>query len=369
MKQFLAFTRKEFLQTFRDKRTMFILIAMPIVMVLLFGFAVTTEVKDSNVAVLDLSKDSVTKQIQERIEANKYFTISQTLNSYDDIDKVFKQGKINVVLVFGEHFADNMLHTGQAKVQILTDGTEPNQAAIRTNYMQAVFASYLTEISHEKMQAKYSITPVVKMLYNPQQKSEYNFVPGVIGMMLLLICAMMSSIAIVREKELGTMEILLASPLPPIYIILSKAIPYFVISCMDLTIILLLAAFVLNVPIAGSLFWLIMLCLLYIFLALALGLLISTVANSQLVAMLMSGMILMLPTMLLSGLVFNIESMPKWLQVLSMIVPARWFIDALRRLMIQGVEVFYVVNDFAILLGMALLCIVVALEKFKIRLE
>lgn len=275
-----------------------------------------------------------------------------------------------MVMVFSENFADNMIHTDDATIQLLADGTEPNQASMRVGYAQNILSSYIRELSQANGgNASFQIVPELKMLYNPQQKSEFNFVPGVIGMMLLLICAMMSSIAIVREKEMGTMEVLLASPLPPAYIILAKAIPYFTISCINLATILLLSAFMLHIPIAGSLLCLIGISMMYIIAALSLGLLISTIVDSQLAAMLMSSLVLMIPTILLSGTVFPIESMPVWLQKFSAIVPARWFTDAVRKLMIQGVSLRYVIHEFVIIGIMIIIFISIALKKFKIRLE
>lgn len=370
MKQFLSFVRKEFYHIFRDKRTMLILLVMPIVMVILFGFAITTEVKDTQVAVFDPSKDVATRHIRDMFQANKYFTIAEELSDPKQINEVFKEGKINMVIVFSKNFADNMIHGGEATIQILADGTEPNQASMRVGYAQNILASYQRELAQESYgKPVCQIVPEIKMLYNPQQKSEYNFVPGVIGMMLLLICAMMSSIAIVREKEMGTMEVLLASPLPPAYIIIAKAIPYFTISCVNLTTILLLSAFMLHIPVAGSLLCLIGISLMYILVTLSLGLLISTIVDSQLAAMLLSSLVLMIPTILLSGTIFPIESMPVWLQKLSSVVPARWFIEAVRKLMIQGVDVQYVRTEFLILCVMIALLMTIALKKFKIRLE
>uniref|UniRef100_UPI00359C8A23 ABC transporter permease n=1 Tax=Bacteroides caccae TaxID=47678 RepID=UPI00359C8A23 len=370
MKQFLSFVRKEFYHIFRDMRTMLILLVMPIVMIILFGFAITTEVKDTQVAIFDPSKDIATQHIRDMFQANKYFTIAEELSDPKQIDEVFKKGKINLILVFSENFADNMIHTGEATIQLLADGTEPNQASMRVGYAQNILNAYQRELSQENGgRPAYQVVPEIKMLYNPQQKSEFNFVPGVIGMMLLLICAMMSSIAIVREKEMGTMEVLLASPLPPAYIIIAKAIPYFTISCVNLTTILLLSAFMLHIPIAGSLLCLIGIALVYILVALALGLLISTIVDSQLAAMLLSSLVLMIPTILLSGTIFPIESMPMWLQKLSSVIPARWFVDAVRKLMIQGVEIQYVGREFVILGGMVVLLLTAAVKKFKIRLE
>ncbi len=368
MKQFITFVRKEFYHIFRDKRTMLILLGMPIAQILLFGFAITTEVKNTQVAIFDPSRDASTQRIKERFQASEYFTIAEELTSPEQVNDVFKYGKINLVIVFSENFADNLLHTGEAAVQLIADGTDPNQASMLTGYASGILGSYQQELT-EQYRTPFRIAPEVRMLYNPQGKSAYNFVPGVMGLILMLICAMMTSIAIVREKEMGTMEILLSSPLKPIYIILAKAVPYFTLSICNLVTILLLSVYVLDVPIAGSLIWLVFISLLFIFVALALGLLISTLVNTQLAAMLASGMGLMMPIMLLSGMIYPIESMPAVLQWFSSIVPARWYIAAMKKVMIQGVEIQYVAKEVCILAVMAFGLLTFSLKKFKIRLN
>ncbi len=368
MKQFIAFVKKEFYHIFRDRRTMLILLVMPMVQILLFGFAITTEVKNVRIAVFDPSKDVSTQHIKERFQASEYFTIAKELIKPDDINNVFKSGEIDMVIVFSENFADNLLHTGEATIQLIADGTEPNQASMLTGYASGILGSYQQELMQE-YKIPFQIAPTVKMLYNPQAKSAYNFVPGVMGLILILICAMMTSIAIVREKETGTMEILLSSPLKPIYIILAKAVPYLILSLVNLITILLLSVYVLEVPIAGSLFWLMTVSFIFIFLALSLGLLISTMVNTQMAAMLASGMGLMMPVMLLSGMMFPIESMPEILQWISSIVPARWYIEAVKKIMIQGVEIQYVVKELSILVTMTIALVLISLSQFKTRLN
>lgn len=346
---------------------MLILLVMPAVQIILFGFAITTEVKNTQIAIFDPSKDVVTERIVERLDASEYFTVAKVLNDPKDINNVFRDGKIGLVVVFNENFADNLYKTGQASIQLVSDGTDPNQAQMLTGYATSIIGASQQELLQGKT-SPFQIQTEVRMLYNPQQKSAYNFVPGVMGMILILICAMMTSIAIVREKEMGTMEVLLSSPLKPIYIIFAKAVPYFVLSVMNLVTILLLSVFVLGVPIAGSLFWLTLVSMIFILLSLCLGLLISTFVQTQMAAMLVSGMALMMPIMLLSGLMFPIESMPKVLQWLSAIVPARWYVEAVKKLMIQGVEVQFVLKEIIILCSITVVLIVVSLKKFKTRL-
>lgn len=368
MKQFISFVTKEFYHIFRDKRTILILLCMPVVQMLLFGFAITTELKNTKVAVFDPSKDAVTQGIKEHLQASDYFSISEELTDINQINDIFKYGDIGLVVVFSENFADNLLRQGEAAVQLITDGTEPNQASMITGYASNIMMSCQQELSDTNT-ASCRIVPEIRMLYNPQGESAYNFVPGVMGMILMLICAMMTSISIVREKESGTMEILLVSPMKPIYIILSKAIPYFVLSLINLITILLLSVYVLHVPVSGNIFLLFGVSLIFIFLALSLGLFISNIVKTQMAAMLASGMGLMMPVMLLSGLMFPIESMPKILQVISSIVPARWYIEAVKKIMIQGVEVQYVMKEIIILSLMAFVLVVLSLKKFKTKLS
>ena len=252
MKQFITFVRKEFLHIFRDSRTMLILLGMPMVQMLLFGFAITTEVRNTKVAVFDPSQSMETRAIKERFDASEYFTIAEEIRDVSRINDVFKYGEIGLVMVFSDDFENELHKGGDAAVQLITDGTEPNQASMITGYASNILAQSMQELS-ESSSAPCRIIPEIRMLYNPQAESAYNFVPGVMGMILMLICAMMTSIAIVREKENGTMEILLVSPMKPIYIILSKVTPYFTLSMVNLITILLLSVYVLEVPIAGSL--------------------------------------------------------------------------------------------------------------------
>lgn len=368
MKQFLSFVRKEFYHIFRDRRTILILLGMPIVQIIIFGFAITTEVKDVRVAIFDPSKDEVTQKIIEKLDANEYMNVVSVIDHPENIESVFLKGKADVAIVFNQHFSDNYFHTGEASVQVITDGTDPNTASILTGYITNILMSVQQEISGE-YKAPLSITPEVKLLYNPGMKGAYNFVPGVMGLILMLICAMMTSISIVREKETGTMEILLVSPVKPIYIIVAKAVPYFVLSCINIITILLLSVFVLGVPIAGSLTLLIAVSLLFILVSLTLGLLISTIVNTQVAAMLASGMVLMMPAILLSGMIYPTENMPVILQLISDIIPAKWYIISVKKIMIEGLDITFVLKEIGILSLMALGLLTISLKKFNDRLE
>lgn len=367
MKPFIAFVKKEFYHIFRDRRTMLILLGMPVMQIILFGFAITTEVKNVRLAVLDPSNDVMTRKIIDRLDASEYFTVSQILHSPQEMEEAFRKNEVDMAVVFGERFSDR-LYTGDAQVQLIADATDPNMATTQANYATGIITAVGQELLPPNVSAS-GIIPDIKLLYNPQMRSAYQFVPGVMGLILMLICAMMTSISIVREKETGTMEILLVSPVKPLFVILSKAVPYFVLSFINLTTILLLSVYVLHVPIAGSLCGLIMISLLFIFVSLALGLLISSVTRTQVAAMLASGLILMMPTMILSGMIFPVESMPLPLRVIADMIPARWYIQAVRKLMIEGVPVALVLKEAAILAVMAAVLITISFKKFKNRLE
>ena len=362
MKQFISFVRKEFYHIFRDLRTMLILLGMPVVQIILFGFAITTELNHSRVAVLDPSKDAVTTRITERIDENRYFSVVKELSSASDIETVFRHDEADIVVAFTPDFDAN-LSTGEAGIQLVVDATDPNTGNMMAGYVQGIVG--------QALQSGTQSSPIVQthLLFNPQMKSAYNFVPGVMGLILMLICAKMTSISIVREKETGTMEVLLVSPIRPIFIILAKAVPYLVLSCVNLATILLLSVYVLHVPVEGSLWTLSFLSLLLIAVALSLGLLISCVVQNQVAAMIVSGMGLMMPVMLLSGMIFPIESMPAVLQWISNIIPARWYIQAVKKVMIEGLGMAAVWHEALILSGMAALLIGLSLKKFKERLE
>jgi ABC-2 type transport system permease protein len=337
-------------------------------MLVLFGYALNTEVKNSRFAVYDPSHDEVTRAMVEKLQINNYFILEKVLNSAAEAEKAFQSGEVSMVVVFSDRFYENLLHGGHAQIQLLADGSDPNTANIITSYASTIFASYQLELM-KTGKIPYQITPEVKLLFNPSMVAAYNFVPGVMGMILLLICAMMTSVSITREKERGTMEVLLVSPMKPLYVLLSKAVPYFFLSLVNLATILLIAHFIMHVPIAGSLFWLLAISLIYIFVCLTLGLLISTIVDNQMAALIISAIGLMMPVMLMSGMMFPVENMPVYIRWISDLIPARWYIEAIRKLMIMGLGLGSILQELAVLSGMGVFLIAVSMRKFKIRLE
>ena len=367
MKQFFSFVKKEFHHILRDRRTMLILLGMPIVQIVIFGFALTNEVKNSKIAILDNSKDVATSSLIEKISASRYFDIEKNLHSYSDIEKEFKLGQIKMVIVFPQNFNENLTHFKKAQVQLIADASDPNVANTLTNYATAIIMDYQDEVSNE-MKLPYTIHTEVRMLYNPQLKGAYSFVPGVMAMVLMLVCTMMTAITIVREKETGTMEVLLVSPVQPLKIVVAKAIPYLLLSMVNIMSILLLSVFVLGVPINGSLLLLIAVSILFTLTSLALGLLISSITASQQTAMFAALVGLFLPTVMLSGFMFPIENMPLPLRIISNVVPAKWFYTIVKSVMIKGVGFSLIWKEVLILTGMMFFFLVVSIKTFKIRL-
>ncbi len=367
MKQFITFVKKEFAHVFRDKRTLFILFGMPVMQILIFGFALTNEVKNSKILIVDQARDYASQQIITKIEASHYFEIQKSALSHDQIETGFREGLIKLAVIFPAHFNEDLLHKNKAQIQVIADATDPNTANMLTNYVSAIIQDYQMGLNTVQS-VPYQITPEVRMLYNPQLKGAHNFVPGVMALVLMLVCVMMTAISIVREKETGTMEILLVSPFKPVLVILSKAVPYLVLSIVNVISILLLSVFVLDLPINGSIALLFAESILFIITCLSLGIFISIRTNSQQVAMLISLMGMLLPTMLFSGFMFPIENMPLPLQVISNIVPAKWYYIIVKSIMIKGLDFASIWKETLVLFGMTLVLFVVSLKNFKIRL-
>jgi len=368
MKQFIGFIKKEFQHIFRDKRTLIVLFGMPVVQILLFGFAITNEINNVDIAVVNNSNDLETGKLIAEINASKYFHIDNYLKNERSINTLFQKGKVKAVLVFEDKFSKKLTFTNKATVQLITDASDPNVANSIANYLTAIL-KHFQEKANKYATVNYQINLQSRVFYNPSLKSVYNFVPGVMTIILMLISAMMTSISITREKEQGTMEILLVSPLSPLQIILGKVIPYILLAAIDAIIILLLGFFVFKMPIEGNIVLLTLESLLFIVASLTLGILISTISKSQQAALMISLMGLMLPTILLSGFIFPVSSMPVILQVLSDIIPAKWFIIILKGILLKGVGFMYIWKESLILLLMTLFFIGISIKKYKIRLE
>jgi ABC-2 type transport system permease protein len=367
MQQFLTFIKKEFAHVLRDRKTLLILLGLPIVQIIIFGFALSNEVKNSKILIVDHARDEVSREIISKIEASKYFDLQKHIAFHEEIEEAFKAGKVKLAIVFPAGFGSDLVHLNYAPIQVIADASDPNTANTLTTYLANIVADYQSQTSLGQI-VPLQIIPEVRMLYNPQLKGAHNFVPGVMALVLMLVCVMMTSISIVREKELGTMEILLVSPFKPVLVILSKAVPYLILSLINVASILILSVFVLELPVKGSVALLFAESTLFIITSLSLGLLISIRARTQQTAMLISMMGMLLPTLLFSGFMFPIENMPTALQYISNAVPAKWYYIIVKSIMIKGLGFSAIWKETLVLLGITLFFLVVSLKNFKIRL-
>jgi len=352
----------------RDKRTILVVIGLPIMQMILFGFAISTEIRNVRFGVFCPKNDVVTLKLEDHFKSNHYFTFVENITDPNHYVDYFKQDKVDMILVFENNFEYKLMHQGTANIQILTDGIDPNSATAIANYAHRIIQKYQQETAIQAPNGNF-IVPQIKLLYNPQMKSAFNFVPGVMGLVLTIICAMMTAVSIVREKERGSMEVLLVSPCKPIYVMIAKMLPYLVISGIIMLLIILLSIFMLGVPMAGSYVTFCLISLIFVIAMLAMGLLISTLVDNQVIALLISGMGLMMPTALLSGMIFPIDNMPWLLRAISIFLPARWFIAAIRKVMIEGLEFVYIYKEFIMLCLMTLVLLIISWRKFKIRME
>ncbi len=368
MNRFFGFVKKEFQHIFRDVRTLVILFGLPVVMIILFGYVVTTEVKDVKVGIWDRSGDQVTIQATQKIFSSGYFIPAGTISHEEEIGALFRSGKAKVVVVFEADFERNLHRDKRAAIRVITDASDANSAQLAQNYLQGVLMNYFLSLSPE-IQMPWEVELKSRMFYNESMRGVYMFVPGLMALILMLISALMTSVTITREKEFGTMELLLASPLKPREIILGKVTPYILLSFVNALTIIVLGFFVFDVPVVGSIWLLLGECMLYITMALSVGVLISTVAKTQQAAMVMSLLGLLLPTILLSGFIFPIDNMPPILQWISVIMPPRWFVVIVKNIMLKGTGLAYIWKETLILVGMTFFFIMVAVKRFNTRLE
>lgn len=368
MKAFWAFVFKETLHILRDPRTLVILLGLPTAQVILFGFAITNEINDARIAILDGAKDEVSKEISDRLTASGFFRLAAEVADEKMLERAFRYERVKMAIVIPPGFQKDFYRNDRPQIQLIADATDPNTATTLIAYASAIIRQYEQE-KRGSAAMPFAIQTEVRMRYNEQLKSVFLFVPGVITIILMLISAMMTSIALAREKELGTMEVLLVSPLKPYVIVVGKVVPYIMLGLVIIGIILGLATSIFHMPIRGSLFLLIAECMLFVLTSLSLGIFISTKVNTQLVAMLISMAALLLPTILLSGFIFPIENMPRLLQIISHIVPARWFIVIVKGIMLKGAGLEIIWKETLILTGMAIVLIAVSVKNFKLRLE
>lgn len=368
MKQLIAFIHKEFYHVFRDRRTLLILFGIPIAQIILFGQALSSEVKHIGIAVLDEAHNVYSQQLSSQLATSDYFKMKAPLLSYKEIEDPFRRGTIKAALVFPSDFGHDLYTPKGSTLQLITDGSDPNTAKTVENYLSAIVARYQQTLN-PTLRLPYQITVENRMLYNEEQNGSMNFVPGVIALVFMIVSTALTSVAVVREKELGTMEILLVSPFNPLKILVAKAVPYLILSLINFTVILLLSVYMLEVPIRGNLLLLYGESTLFIIICLSLGLLISTSTSSQQTAMLISMMGMMLPTAFFTGFMFPIENMPLVFQGISKIFPSSYYYSIVKKIMLKGLDFSYIWKETFILITMAVVFLGLAMKKFKIRLE
>lgn len=369
MKQYFAFVKKEFRHIFRDKRTLMILFGMPVAQVLIFGFALNNEVDDAGIVIWNQSDDYESVNLTNRLEASAYFHIENAVHSAEDLEASFKNNSAKIGIIIPPNFGHDLGNQMRPEIKIVADASDPNQAQVLTAYAKAIMMEQVNERATISASSAPILNPIPRMIFNPELKAVYMFVPGVMGFILLLVSAMMTSLTIAKEKELGTMELLLVSPLSSGHIILGKVTPYWLLSFLNAVIIILLSISVFDMPINGSKLMLAASSLLFSLCALALGIFISAKANSQMTAMFVSMLGLLLPTILLSGFIFPIENMPLPLQIISNAIPAKWFIMIVKGLMIKGSGFAALWKPISVLAFTTILLGIAAIKSVKPRLN
>ena len=368
IQQFFAFTQKEFFHILRDRKTLLVLIVLPIMQLLIFGFALNSSLTEMPTAVLDMSKDPLSREIVSKIDASTTFEIVGRANSIEEIDELFKKGNLALAFVFMPGFEKDIKQMGTGKLQIIMDASLQINASTLESYILAILLKYQQKMNAGR-EIPIQIIPEVKMRYNPRLNSAFHFVPGVIGIVLMLVCSMMASLAIVKEKESGTMEVLLVSPVRSPVIILAKQVPYLIVGMINIIIILLISVFVLKVPIAGNIFLLFFLGTIFTLSSLALGIMVSVLTKTQRSAIIVSIAGLMLPAIVLSGFIFPLDALSTVMRVIVHMMPVTLFISAARNIMIKGLGMEAVYPEFLGLLAITVVLIFISIKCFKNRLS
>jgi ABC-2 type transport system permease protein len=375
MNAFRGFVRKEVSHLLRDRRTLLVLLLLPVITVLLFGFSIRTDIENVRIAIVDPLPDAATLELRGRFAGSGIFDIVAVERSSDALHGLFRRGRAQQAIVFEPDFAARMGRPAGAHIQLITDATDPNTGSAVQAYALGIIESYARERAHARgasaggvSAGSIRIVPEVRMRFNPTMQSAHLFVPGLIAFVLTIVCALMTAISLTREKETGTMEVLLVSPLRPAQIIIGKVLPYLLLGFLNALTVLVLAFAVFRVPVHGSVLLLLAQCLLYVLTALAIGVLISTRTSSQRVAMMAALAGMLLPTLMLSGFIFPIESMPRPLQLLSNVIPAKWFLLIVRGIMLKGVGLEFLWRETLILAGMATFLLAASIRSFKVRL-
>ena len=367
MRALLAILRKELIHILRDKVSLFLVLAMPIALILLFGFTISTDIRNAKISVLDLSKDSQSKKLLDHITASGYFHIVSYPDNEIGIDTDFKNKQIKIAMIIPSRFEETLAVERIATIQIINDVSDINIASILNNYLRSIFNDYVNNYNAENAQYNNLIDLTIKMQYNPELNSVYMFVPGIITLIMIIITALMSSITLAREAEKNTMQMMLITPVKKLYIVIGKVIPYMLLSFISTLTILIVSVFIFQMPIKGNLVLLLSLCIIFMFTSASFGLLISAISKTQLDAMMVTMMGLFLPTVLLSGFLFPLDNMPLFFQWLADIFPAKWFILAIKDVMIKGAGFADIWKYLLILTVMSILMVSFSLSQIDKR--
>ena len=362
-KRLISIIRKEFIHILRDPRSLMITILMPLLMIILFGNAVQLDIKEIKFGVIDQSNTQKSRELINNFIYSGYFTRMDIPQKRSEIDNLFKQREIKAVLIIPTDFATSLKTKSQTKVQMIVDGSNSNTASVVINYTKMIIQTFSAKLNIQIMNSPISIQP--RVWYNPEMESVNFVLPGLIAVILMMISALLTSVTIAREKETGTMEQILVSPINPLEIVLGKVVPYVLIAFFDGALVVIAARYIFAVPINGSILLLALMSFFYLYACLSLGVFISTKANSQLIAMMVALVITMLPSILLSGFIFPIKSMPYVLRLITYIVPARYFLIIIRGIIMKGIGIqyLYVQVLFLFLLGTFLL--ILSTKNFK----
>ncbi|HSR18804.1 MAG TPA: ABC transporter permease [Ignavibacteriaceae bacterium] len=366
-KRISAIAKKEIRQLKRDKRMLYVLFVFPLILLVIFGYAINFAVHHIQIAVYDRDKSEYSRDFVNRLTSSNYFDLAGYVDSENKIREILDKGKVQAVIVIPEDLSRNIYFDKEAQVQILVEGVNANTAAVVSNYMNIASATFSQKITQEALAVKgrnldipISLEP--RFWYNPDLNSTKFLIPGLISMILIMTAVISIALSIVREKEKGTIEQINVSPLSSIELLVGKTIPYTVIALFVASIILLAGYILFGMPIRGNIFLLFFATLIFLFATLNLGILVSTISDSQQVAFQISTLISLLPSFILSGFIFPIESMPPAIQILTNITPVKFFIVVLRGILLKGVgleafwdQIIYLIIFALFFLGLAVI--------------
>ncbi len=363
----LTVARKEFLHILRDERSLVIVFLLPLVMMVLYGYAITFDIKEVKLAVVDWDRTPASRALLSSFTAGRLFQVVARPERATEIATLMRRGKIHACLVVPHGYQRDLQRQQRVAIQVHIDGTNANTATIVLNYVRMILSDLSVELNAPAGPLPFEVRPVV--LYNPEQRSMVFVVPGLVAVLIMMICALLTSIAVTREREAGTLEQILVSPVHPVEIILGKVLPYVGVAIVDASSVVLFSVLLFGIPFRGSAVLLLLVSLVFVYASLSLGVLISSRATTQRAALMGAVTLTLLPSILLSGFIFPIRSMPRVLQALTYIVPARYYLRIIRGIMLKGVGFAYLWQDVLWLFAFGTLLLAVSVRRFRTRLE